>query len=359
MIKKFKRVGTLLLSSLLVVALLAGCGKATQTSKTEEKQERQSLTVGISDGSVRTALVILADKLGYFNDQGLDVELVRMPNAADGVNAVNLGKLDVYTLAIIPSLSTIAKRGNVKIIGGTGSEGSSIVALDARAEEFKDLKNFKGKKVGVTRLNTSDIVTRSKVKEAGIDPKTDVEYVELDSYASIIEALKKKTVDVGVVINDFAIRAKAQGISTVYPIGKLAPDYVCCRQTANIDVIKNKRSALVKLQKAQLLAHKYLIENQQESIRLLSEFSGQTEDFVYQSMFAPDSTSPVSADPNLKNIKAFYSLLEDGEYIPKGVDVSEYVDTSIYKDALEDLIKKNPTDKVYLDLNDKFKASNL
>ncbi len=41
----------------------------------------------------------LAKELGFFGEEGLDVELVEFANSADGLNALRGGKLDVVPFA--------------------------------------------------------------------------------------------------------------------------------------------------------------------------------------------------------------------------------------------------------------------
>lgn len=68
--------------------------------------------------------------------------------------------------------------------------------------------------MGVTRLNTGDIAFRKMLKDRGVDVSK-IEFVELDSQATVVEAVKKGEVDLGIAFLTYRQSAEAQGLVPV------------------------------------------------------------------------------------------------------------------------------------------------
>ena len=77
----------------LTVGLLAACGDDEQVSKAEAANDYE-ITVGLSQSAGGT-LVDIAHQEGYFAEEKLSVNRVGFANSADGLNALQAGKIDV------------------------------------------------------------------------------------------------------------------------------------------------------------------------------------------------------------------------------------------------------------------------
>ncbi len=99
---------------------------------------------------------------------------------------------------------------------------------------------------------------------------------------------------------------------------------------------------------ANLRAWKYYEDenNQDEIVRILAEDSGKEEDYVRNYLFV--NRTVLTLDPNQKGVETYYeSLKESGYFETTDVDVGEHIDTSIYSDALNSLLEREPEDAFY------------
>ena len=160
-----KRILSLALSLLLVLSL-AACtqqdgapqsstpapsGSAPQESQTASADSplgdlsvTYDLSVGQMGTGIKAAMVVLAHEMGYYEEEGLNVELTQISNLNDGLTAITLGKLDVLPFGVIPTCTFIAQGADLTVIGGTIAEGSACVALPEREEEFQDRLPVRG-----------------------------------------------------------------------------------------------------------------------------------------------------------------------------------------------------------------------
>lgn len=339
----------------LASLLFAGCS---------QKKSAQTIKFGITmgPGSIRTAIVILADKLGYFKEEGVEVEFKEVADAASALTSISLAKgdLDVWGTGIVPDLTFITNGSDLVIFEGTAAEGGAIIAQPQNVEKYKDLNNFANSTVAMVRNQTSWVVTRELMREQGIDVNSiNLKYV--DSQINVAQAVAKGEADTGFLPVEFANQFRPQGIELVREVGELVPNYVCCRQVTSRSSIKNKHDEFVKFTKANIRAWNYFSNpaNRENVIKLLAEFSGQKPEYINEYFFINHTL--LTLDPNTNGIRSFYTAMINSDYFTgkTPVDISNYIDSSIYKEALDSVLKKYPDDDFYKKLATDYKKYNL
>ena len=119
----------------------------------------------------------IAMKMGWFKQEGLDVEIVPLPGSTDCVKSVATGQL-LITLPSVEPLAIVRPQGiKAKILYTayqTNGYGLAVPA-DSPIQKAADLK---GKNIGVTSLASAGVVVaRAQVAAAGLDPDRDVNIV--------------------------------------------------------------------------------------------------------------------------------------------------------------------------------------
>ena len=334
------------------LALLIFLPAAARAGETE-------LRVGNMGSSIKPAMVVLAHEMGYYKDEGLDVKLMQISNLNEGVTALQLGKLDILPLGVIPSLTYAAKGAELVIYGGTIAEGCQGVTLPENKDKYRDIENFKGKRVAVHRPETGQMIMRAKMREAGLDLEKDVEIIQLDGFQAIIEAVSKGMADIGFVNSGFGLIAEKRGLAIAFNIKEVAPNAVCCRQTASREVFETKRGALVKFQLANLRAYKLMRDDPDTAVAKLMAFSGQPEDYVRYCLYS--EVMVITMDPAVNRIKDFYKVMEANGDLPKGykADISDNVDSGVYREALDEAMKRWPDCEYFKKMDAEFAANNL
>lgn len=333
------------------MALMTSCGS------TEEEQERVTLKVGMLGKDIKTACIILANQLGYFQDENLDVQFETVNSLPDGITAVSMDKLDILPYGVIPSCSFISQGTDVVIFGGTISEGSEGVVSDGA--KYTRLEQFEGKKIACFRMETGHMVLKGLLREAGVN----AEFIYMDSQQSIVEAVKKGDADIGMVNSGFGYVAKQSGLSIGFQVGDFESDFPCCRQTASRTAVNEKRDALVRFEKAALRGYAAYLTDHEAAIENLTEYSGQDAAYVEAIMYGSedyDNAMIVSLDPNKKKVSEFYEVMKANGDIDANTeyDIQDYIDTGIYEEALKALIDEGENAEIYNQLLTEFEANN-
>lgn len=141
-------------ASIAAVSLAALIAVATGASAQEK------VTVGALKLASSGPIFIAAEK-GWFRDQGLDVQIKTFTAAQQVPVAVTSGDVDFGITGLTAGFFNLAGRGAIKIIAAQSREepGYHLVAYmvtnQAYDAGFKSLKDFPGKRVGMTTVGST------------------------------------------------------------------------------------------------------------------------------------------------------------------------------------------------------------
>lgn len=360
-----------LLAAFLLLSLLSACGggpqaqtpppagsqaadgdvqPSAQPDAVAFDAEENTIRFGILAGNIRVAIQILAYELGYYEEEGVNVEFEELQDAPSALTAISTNKnnLDVWGTGIVPSLTFIANGSDLVIFEGTAAEGGAIISKPENAAYFKDLTHYENITAAMVRNESGWLITRAKLVEEGIDVSS-IKLMEVDSEANVAQAVAKGEADLGFLPAEKANSFLDIGTAIVYETGELDPMYVCCRQVTSSQKYREKYDAFVKYAAANLRALEYYQDeaNRDSVISLLAGHSGQTEEYVNNYLFI--NRTFLTQDPNEKGVTKFYNSLADVGYFAEGTgtDIADHIDTGAYADALSLLLERYPDSSFY------------
>ena len=159
-------------------------------------------------GSWATAWI--AKEAGYFADEGLDVELIRVGGSSRMVAAMLGGSAPIIQAGAVAALSANAAGSDVVIIGSTGTV--SPFRLMARPE-IKQPVDLKGKKAGITTFgSTSDQVVRIALKHFNLEANKDVAILTFGAQPEAFAALTNGAVQVAALSYPLYPKAHKMGM---------------------------------------------------------------------------------------------------------------------------------------------------
>jgi NitT/TauT family transport system substrate-binding protein len=300
------------------------------------------------------AMYFIAKERGYFEQEGLDVQLFLFTNSGEGMNAIASGKLDAGSFGTAPPLVFIDKGVDLTIFGGQMSEGHGIVAKPEKAEQFKNLKNYVGKTIATVRLSTGDVVFRGGLHSAGVDWKNQVTIKELDSPGAVLEAVKKGSVDAGILWPPFLTVAEQQGLKVALRSGDVLPSHTCCRQVALTSKVKASEGDYVKFVRALIKAHAFYKSNPDETVDITAKYVKIDKAILKKDLY--NGNLYLSPDPEKSSILSFWSYMNRAEYVTSTAKIEPHISTEIFRKALESVIIEYPGERDFKALKASFKA---
>src|SRR5262245_48177408 len=159
----------------------------------------QAITVGATS-STSDAPIYIADKKGYFRDEGLDVKVVNFRSAADMVAPLGAGQIEAGA-GSAGLYNAVARGIKIKIVADKASSppgygGTKILVRKDHVESgrYRELKDLKGMKFAMNAPGVSNTSTlNTLLKSVGLK-YSDVETVDMP-LPDHVAALKNKSVD--------------------------------------------------------------------------------------------------------------------------------------------------------------------
>jgi ABC-type nitrate/sulfonate/bicarbonate transport system substrate-binding protein len=232
-------------------------------------------------------------KKGFFKDEGLDVEIIRM-NTPNSLTALITGDIG-YTL-LFGSVVRGALRG-MPIRAVASLLDSPTHALIAKAE-YKSVKDLKGKTVGIGNFGgTDEVVARLMFKAHGVDAEKDLKFIAVGSDRARLAAIRENLVDVAVIAPPGDSLGKQMGFSVLARAYE-SFSFPFIGVGTSLRSIKERPEEVKKVTKAMLRANRFVREDKEGAVKILMEWGRAESDHAsasYEStwrVFSPDGSIP-------------------------------------------------------------------
>jgi NitT/TauT family transport system substrate-binding protein len=295
-----------------------------------EAVDKVRLSISSIDVSFLSSGIAL--KRGFFRDEGLDVELIRM-NANVSVTALSTGDID-YTM-VFASVVRGALRGMpMKVVASFMD--SSTHLLIARPE-YKTIRDLKGKTLAVSTYGaTSDLAARMMMKHGGVDPEKEIKIIPLGVERARYAALREGIVDVAVLSPPTDTDAQRQGYRILSRFHELYKMPFTGLGT-HLKKLKEKPDEVKRMTKALLRANRFVRSNREGTIQTIMDWikvdresSAATYDSTWK-IFSEDGGMPENG------LKLVIDQGREAMKIERPVANSEVADFTIIRDVQKEL----------------------
>jgi NitT/TauT family transport system substrate-binding protein len=175
----------------LVLGALMAFGAAAQAP------EKKKITIAVGGKTLFYYLPLtVAERKGYFKDEGLEVEIPDFPGGARALQALVGGSADMVSGAYEHTINMIAKKQPIKAVVLQAKYSSIVLLLPKdKAAKYKSAKDLKGLKIGVTAPGSStNMFVNNLLAKDGLKPN-DVSIVGVGTGAGAFAALDKGEID--------------------------------------------------------------------------------------------------------------------------------------------------------------------
>jgi sulfonate transport system substrate-binding protein len=329
-----KKKSIFLLSTALILSLslITGCGKSNTSTTSDKAGNSKNIVVhyGYQPGH---AQIVVAKEKGWldeeFSKDGITIELDKFASGPPMIEAFTGNRLEFGQVGDQPALQALANGAKVKAIGlyGTASKTNQLLATSASG--IKSISDLKGKKVGVTIGSSGHQVLYKFIDSVGLKPD-DLNIVNLQP-ADIKSALASNSIDAAVTWDPTATQIVNDGIAQEIVDGekyKLIVNVII----GNSDFLKEHADIAERLLKVLDKSQKWIDENQQEALEIVSKDSGFTVDALKPAFDKTDKSVKFS-DKAIESVKDTEKYLYDNKIIKKEVNADDLIDTTYLNNA--------------------------
>lgn len=180
-----------------LVLFLAGWFTFGGFAQAQGKPEKPKVTIAVGGKNLFYYLPLtIAERQGYFKDEGLDVEIVDFAGGAKALQAVVGGSADVVSGAYEHTINLQAKGQNYRefVLQGRAPQ-IVLVTSNKTMPDFKSVADLKGKKIGVTAPGSStNMMANFVLAKAGLKP-SDVSFIGVGASNGAVAAMRSGQID--------------------------------------------------------------------------------------------------------------------------------------------------------------------
>ncbi|MGI5825102.1 MAG: ABC transporter substrate-binding protein [Bacillota bacterium] len=356
-----KKLFSLLAVCFLMVFALTGCGGSGEAEAPAEDAAASDDVLQISIAAQPNSGQVfqyMAEAHGFLEEEGVDVEMVYINNGTDAFAACAAGQVDILsTYGTGSPLIQISNGQDYTIFGGYMIIGETP-CFGKPETEWKDLNSFKGKKIGITRFGTPDVVLKGVLYDAGI--LDEVTFVEYKKNQEVLQAVANGEVDFGATATGYELQAADLGLEIKMWPDDYWPNHSCCRMLCRTEFIQDEtnQEALYRMFRAYLRAEEAMQGNEDEVVDLVVE--NLDLDKATVESFVKSEHMKYDTDPYKNSvIKMWEKMIAFGYVENPDIPIEEHINIDIYQKALESLIADYPDSQFFQDKMKQFEENNF
>jgi NitT/TauT family transport system substrate-binding protein len=192
---------------------LAVLGVVLATGAAAQAPEKKKVTIAVGGKNLFYYLPLtVAERLGYFKDEGIEVEIPNFAGGSQALRALVGGSADMVSGAYEHTINMVAKKQPIKAVVLQAKYSSMVLLLpNERAAKYRGGKDLKGLKVGVTAPGSStNMFVNSLLAKDGLKP-TDVVIVGVGTGSGAIAAMEKGEIDALVNLDPVITQLESTG----------------------------------------------------------------------------------------------------------------------------------------------------
>ncbi|NKC67948.1 ABC transporter substrate-binding protein [Vagococcus fluvialis] len=216
-----KRTLILGLAAVATLGLITGCGTKEKAAKTDAKETaKNELTLSFGAmPAVDSLPVYIAEKEGFFEEEGLKVDLQSFKSPKDRDAALSSGNLDGANTDLVAVSAYL--QGDMKFQVVSQSIGTFSILTSNK--EVKTLADLKDKKVGIAKNQAPYYFLDEALKTADLSV-ADIAYEEVPQIPVRVELTANQKIDATVVPEPFRTIGLANGLTELGNSNELGID---------------------------------------------------------------------------------------------------------------------------------------
>ncbi|MCS7098277.1 MAG: ABC transporter substrate-binding protein [Candidatus Methanomethyliaceae archaeon] len=252
-------------------------------------------------------LIWIAYEKGYFNYEGLIVELKEYPSTVQLAMALYNKEIDGAPLTSV-AVAAFIRRIDFVIVAGNSLDGTALVSN----RNFSRLEELSGKAIGTVQYVPGDFIFKNVFSQRNLN----VTLKEYLTPADALQALEGGYIEASLLWEPYVSLAEYRNLSIAFWDKQVNPkEYPCCLQVFLNSFIQSHPEAITKFIRALIKAEKLAYEKPNEAFPLIKKYLPTLPpEIVYKSIFYIDPTinrprNPISAYVDRDSLISFFSLL--------------------------------------------------
>lgn len=188
----WKKMIAVVACAMTLTSVIAGCGQDTSKEASKDTSSTEIVAYGVIDPQI-SAQQIIADKKGYFKEEGLNISNKFIQSGGDMSSLISGGSAQVSFESPYTDIALAANGVGIKIVAPMANIGNTQAVVAGKNANIVNGKDLEGKKVGIPAGAGVMIAIRNMCNELNVDINK-IQFVTL-SPSDAIAALEKGDID--------------------------------------------------------------------------------------------------------------------------------------------------------------------
>jgi len=299
-------------------------------------QERVRLRISSAAKTLGYGPLWIASRMGFFERQGLDVDVVVIRASDVGVQALAGGSLEIAGSASDAPIAAIEKGLDLVMVGGIiNGLTQSIMA----AKRFKTYNDLRGATFGAISLTSGvTFALRQVMKLKGLEYPRDYKLLVIGGTPQTYAALVAGSIDAAALSLPVNYAAEEQGFNEIGRFVDVMPNYQLAALSTKRSWAEKNRPVLVRVMRAMAHTMRWIHQNKEPAAGYLAKEMNLKLDharrgwefYTSTKMWHPDGDLNLEGLQNVTQI--FWEQSQAKGPVPSA---AKYVDQSYLREALK------------------------
>jgi len=304
-------------------------------------QEKVRFPIGESSKTLSYGPLWVAQKMGYFEREGLDVPIITMRGSPLTIQALTADSIYVANATVDTLINAFERGADITMIGGL-INGLWLSMIGAK--QYKTYGDLRGTTIGSQTLTSgTGFALRLVMKVHGLEYPRDYKLLNIGSAPDRFRALAAGQISSAPVGVPLDLVAKQQGFNVIGYFADDQPNF-----QFNVYIVKRSwaeknRTLVVRFMKAMVATMRWMADNRDAACAYLTkEMSIGMEDCRYAYDYNwKNRIWDRNADLNVEGVRTIINLTADQGVLKEPLpQPSKYIDPSYLKQALAEVGKR-------------------
>src|SRR5262247_3513244 len=301
-------------------------------------QETAKLRVSSATKTLGYGPLWVGSKMGFFDRQGLDVDLVVIRASDVGIQALAGGSLEIAGSAADAPIAAVEKGLDLVIVGGIiNGLTQSVMA----AKKFKTYSDLRGATFGAISLTSGvTFALRQVLKVKGLEYPRDYKLLVIGGTPQTYAALNTGQIDAAALSLPLNYAAEEQGFNEIGRFIDVIPNYQLAALSTKRSWAEKNRPVLVRVMRAMAQTMRWIHQNKEPAVDLLAQQMKLKRDHARRGweFYTGTHTWHPDGDLNMDGLQVVVQIYAEQTQLKGPVPkAAKYVDQSFLSEALKEL----------------------
>ena len=276
----------------------------------------------------------VAQKEGYFKNEGLNVEILNIRGEL-AAKITSVGEIDFFTQGF-SGLNAAVRGLPLKVLMVVDEKPDWDFIAQPQIKSFAQLK---GGAVGILSIGgTVAVVTREMLRRNNLDPAKDVNLMVMGGNDMRFISLKGKVIQATLLDAANSYRAQKEGFNKLAAAGDYVSEYMSGGIVTSAERIKQAPDKISRFMTAALKGYLFFTTRHEPSINYMMQFLKTKDREAVSAIY--DASVKVMTRDGVVEVKVLQAVIDEAQRsagVKKEVRTADYFDFSFLRKAREQL----------------------